>query len=84
MFVFMEGFYLEGFLMGEPRYEKTDLSLQSTFPMKLYHNSDFEFLVNFSFIDLKKIPTLDQISDKSVQCILCLVVTILNPERELN
>ena len=29
-------------------------------------------------------PTLDQISDKSVQCFLCLAVTILNFERELN
>ena len=35
------------------------------------------------FYQPEEYPTLDQILDKSVQCFLCLVVTILNSEREL-
>ena len=44
---------------------KQNLSLQSTFPIKFYQT--------------EKDPTVGQISNKDVQCFLCLVVTTLNP-----
>ena len=43
-------------------------SLQSTFPIKLYRPGD---------------PTAGQIWKKDVQWFLCLVVSILNSEREI-
>ena len=47
-----------------------NLWLESTFPVTLYKP--------------EKDPTVDQISEKDVQCFLCLVVSILNYERETN
>ena len=47
-----------------------NLSLQSTFPIKIYQPEED--------------PTVGQISDKDVQCFLCSVVSILNYEREIN
>ena len=44
-------------------------SLQSTFPIKLYQPEGD--------------PTVGQIWKKDVQCFLCLVVSILNSEREI-
>ena len=49
---------------------RKNLSLQSTFPIKLYQPEED--------------PTLGQISDKDVQCFLCLVVSTLNSETEIN
>ena len=49
---------------------RQNLSLQSTIPIKFYQT--------------EKDPTVGQISNKDVQCFLCLVVTTLNPEREIN
>ena len=46
-----------------------NLSLQSTFSIKLYQP--------------EKDPTVGQILDKDVQCFLCLVVSTLNSEKEL-
>ena len=45
---------------------RQNLSLESTLPIKLYQPEED--------------PTVVQISDKDVQCFLCLVVTILNCE----
>ena len=47
-----------------------NLSLQSTFPIK--------------FCQPEEKPTVGQISDKDFQCFLCLVLTILNSEKEIN
>ena len=47
---------------------RQNLSLQSTFPIKLYQPED---------------PTVGQISDKDIQCFLWLVVSILSSEREI-
>ena len=44
--------------------------IQSTFPIKLYHPEED--------------PTVGQISDKDVQCFLCLVVSTLNSGKEMN
>ena len=44
--------------------------IQSTFPIKLYQPEED--------------PTVGQISDKDVQCFLCLVVSTLNSEKETN
>ena len=49
---------------------RQNLSLQSTFPIQLYQPEED--------------PTVGQISDKDVQCFLCLVVIILNSEKEKN
>ena len=43
-----------------------NLTLQSTFPIKLYHNSNFEFSVNF-VLSLEDYHSLDQISDKAAE-----------------
>ena len=43
---------------------------QSTFPTKLYQPEED--------------PTKGQISDKDVECFLCLVVSIINSEKEIN
>ena len=45
-------------------------SLQSTFSIKLHQPEED--------------PTVSQISVKGVQCFLCLVVSIINPEKEIN
>ena len=62
---------MQGFRL--PRRQRSltrqNLSLQSTFPIKLYHPEE----------DPKK----GQISDKNVECFLCLVVSILNSEKEI-
>ena len=51
----------------------------------MYPNSNFDFLVNIILLGQpEEDPMLDQILDKSVACFLCLVVTILNSEREIN
>ena len=56
---------------------------QSTFPIKLCHNN-FDLLVTLIlFYQPEENPTLDQVLEKSVQCFLCLIVTISNCEREL-
>ena len=48
---------------------RQNLSLQSTFPIKLYqHEED---------------PTVGQIFDKVIQCFLWLVVSILSSEKEI-
>ena len=45
-------------------------ALQSTFSIKLYQPEED--------------PTKGQISDKDVECFLCLVLSILNSEKEIN
>ena len=47
-----------------------NLLLQGTYLIKLYQPEED--------------PTVGQISDKDVQCSLCLVVSTLNSEREIN
>ena len=49
---------------------RQNFSLQSTFPIKLHQPEED--------------PTAAQISDKDVQCFLCLVVSTSNPEKEMN
>ena len=49
---------------------RQNLSLQSTFPIKLYKPEED--------------PTVGQISDKDVQWSLCLVAIILNSEKGKN
>ena len=49
---------------------RQNLSLQTAFPIKLYQP--------------EKDPTVGQILDKHVQCFLCLVVSTLNSEKEMN
>ena len=48
---------------------RQNLSLQSTFPIKLYEPEED--------------PTVGPISDKDIQCFLWLVVSILSSEREI-
>ena len=55
-------------LQINPFMRRQNLSLQSTFPIKLYQ-------------PVEK-PKVGQISDKDVQYFLCLVVSILIYERE--
>ena len=55
-------------LQINPFMRKQNLSLQSTFPIKLYQPEEK--------------PKVGQISDKDVQYFLCLVVSILIYERE--
>ena len=64
----MEGFHLPH-RQSSVREGRT-FSLQSTFPIKLYQPEED--------------PTVGQISDKDVQCFLCLVVSTLNSEKEMN
>ena len=48
---------------------RQNLSLRSTFPIKLYHNNNFDFLVNFIlFHQPEEDPTVGQISEKNIQC----------------
>ena len=47
-----------------------NLSLQRTFPIKLYQPEED--------------PIVGQMSDKDFQCFLCLVISVLNFEREIN
>ena len=55
-------------LQINPFMRKQNLSLQSTFPIKLYQSEEK--------------PEVGQILDKDVQYVLCLVVSILIYERE--
>ena len=48
---------------------RQNLSLQSTFPIKLYQPEED--------------PTVGQILDKDFQCFLCLAVSTLNSEKEI-
>ena len=64
---------------------RQSLWLQSIFPVKVYPNSNFDFLVKIILLGQpEEDPMLDKILDKSFACFLCLVVTISNSERELN
>ena len=64
-------------LLNEERYftatklikRRQNLSLQSTFPIKLYQSEED--------------PPVGQILDKDVQCFLCLVVSSLKSEKKL-
>ena len=49
---------------------RQNLSLQSGFQTKLYQP--------------KEDPTKGQILDKDVECFLCLVLSIINSEKEIN
>ena len=49
---------------------RQNLSLQSTFPVKIYQPEEG--------------LTKGQISDKDVECFLCLVVSIISSEKEYN
>ena len=64
----MAGFYLPH--RQSSLREGRTFSLQSTFPIKLYQPEED--------------PTVGQILDKDVQCFLCLVVSTLNSEKEMN
>ena len=64
---------------------RQNVSQQSTFPIKFYHNSNFGSLVNvLLFHQPKEDPTESQISERDIQCFLSLVVTILKSEKVLN
>ena len=56
-------------VIGKLIKRRQNLSLQSTFPTKLYQPEED--------------PTKGQISDKDVECFLCLVVSIINSEKKL-
>ena len=64
----MEGFHLPH--RQSSLREGRNFSLQSTFLIKLYQPEED--------------PTVGRISDKDVQCFLCLVVSTLNFEKEMN
>ena len=57
---------------------KQNLSRQSNFPIKFYHNSNFGFLVNFNFVLWTWRISYGESRLRKI-CIICLVVTILNP-----
>ena len=64
----MEGFHLPP--RQSPLREDRTFSLQSTFLIKLYQPEDD--------------CTVGQISDKDLQCFLCIVVSTLNSEKVMN
>ena len=67
MFALCKGFFC---LIDKVIKRRQNLSLQSTFLIKLYQPEED--------------PTKGQISDKDVECFLCLVVSIVNSEKEIN